>query len=327
MPFVIFAIAFFSSNCLYCFSVPRDGRVHDQVISHEHHFHDADGHHNPVYDHEAFLGESESKAFDQLSPAESKKRLGELVDKIDVDGNGYVTYEELKNWIYKQQKSYIHDDVERQWKSHNPENKTLITWEDYKKATYGFMDDLEDKHKNPSGLTNEDTKTYQDMMRRDRRRWQLADQNHDGSLSRDEFTDFLHPEEAPHMHSVVIDETLEDMDRDKDGKISLAEYINDMYASDGTDGTVPDWVVREREQFRDHRDKNKDGFLDKEEVKLWILPPDYDHSEAEAKHLIHESDEDKDGQLSKEEIVNNYDVFVGSQATDFGEALVSHDEF
>src|SRR5437868_3003999 len=117
MPFVIFTIAFFSSNCLYCFSVPRDGRVHEEVISHEHHFHDPDGHHNPVYDHEAFLGESESKAFDQLSPAESKKRLGEIVDKIDVDGNGYVTYEELKNWIYKQQKSYIHDDVERQWKS------------------------------------------------------------------------------------------------------------------------------------------------------------------------------------------------------------------
>lgn len=35
----------------------------------------------------------------------------------------------------------------------------------------------------------------------------------------------------------------------------------------------------------------------------------------------------QDGKLSKEEIVEKYDLFVGSQATDFGEALVRHDEF
>ena len=35
----------------------------------------------------------------------------------------------------------------------------------------------------------------------------------------------------------------------------------------------------------------------------------------------------QDGKLSKEEILNKYDLFVGSQATDFGEALVRHDEF
>ena len=35
----------------------------------------------------------------------------------------------------------------------------------------------------------------------------------------------------------------------------------------------------------------------------------------------------QDGELTKEEIVEKHDVFVGSQATDFGEALTRHDEF
>ena len=35
----------------------------------------------------------------------------------------------------------------------------------------------------------------------------------------------------------------------------------------------------------------------------------------------------QDGKLSKDEILEKYDVFVGSQATDFGEALIRHDEF
>ncbi len=29
-----------------------------------------------------------------------------------------------------------------------------------------------------------------------------------------------------------------------------------------------------------------------DEVKDWIIPPDYDHVEAEAKHLIREADKD-----------------------------------
>ena len=46
----------------------------------------------------------------------------------------------------------------------------------------------------------------------------------------------------------------------------------------------------EKEQFKEYRDKNKDGKMDKEEVAAWILPPDYDHVDSEAKHLIAESD-------------------------------------
>lgn len=57
------------------------------------------------------------------------------------------------------------------------------------------------------------------------------------------------------------------------------------------------------------------------------MPSDYDHANAEAKHLIHEADADDDKQLTKEEILDKYDLFVGSQATDFGEALLKHDEF
>ncbi len=170
------------------------------------------------------------------------------------------------------------------------------------------------------------------MENRDRRRWDLADEDKDGKLTKTEFSNFLHPEEAEHMRDIVVQETLEDIDRDGDGKISLDEYIGDMYNKDSSEeedneATEPEWVTEERKQFEKHRDLNGDGYMDVEEVKAWIIPPDFDHSEAEAKHLIHESDADSDGKLTKEEILDKYDLFVGSQATDFGEALTRHDEF
>lgn len=67
--------------------------------------------------------------------------------------------------------------------------------------------------------------TYAEMVKRDQRRWKVADKNDDDALTLEEFTDFLHPEEAERMRSIVVTETMEDIDKDRDGKISLEEYI------------------------------------------------------------------------------------------------------
>ncbi|XP_063978798.1 calumenin [Diachasmimorpha longicaudata] len=293
-------------------------RVLDQDLSDQEHF--VKSHHNPEYDHEAFLGE-EAKTFNQLSPEESTRRLGIIVDKIDKDKDGFVTKEELKDWIRYTQLRYIRDDVERQWKSHNPEENDTISWTKYKKLVYEFMDDSDFEAKE-----NDENWSYVVMLKRDRRRWSVADQDGDDALTKEEFTAFLHPEETDHMKDVVVEETLEDIDKDGDGKISLAEYIGDMYRG-SDDDEEPEWVKNEKEQFTGFRDKDKDGFMDSEEVKNWIIPEDFDHAEAEALHLIYEADQDADQKLTKDEILEKYDVFVGSQATDFGEALTRHDEF
>lgn len=69
-------------------------------------------------------------------------------------------------------------------------------------------------------------------------------------------------------------------------------FTADMFAhEDG--GPEPDWVRIERDQFSDFRDLNKDGKMDLEEIRHWILPQDYDHAQAEARHLVYESDTDK----------------------------------
>ncbi|KAJ3657637.1 hypothetical protein Zmor_009424 [Zophobas morio] len=314
---VLFVLAFAA------FALPQSeekkDRVFDRELSDKEHFENE--HHNPQYDHEAFLGE-EAKTFDQLPPEESKRRLGLIVDKIDNNNDGYVSREELKDWIRYTQKRYINEDVERQWKQHNPENQETISWDRYQKLVYGFLDSMDpaEAEKDSEGFS------YKQMLKRDRRRWSVADSNGDDALTKEEFTHFLHPEESEHMKDIVVQETMEDIDKDNDGRISLKEYIGDMYKGED-DEEEPEWVNNEREQFATYRDRDGDGFMDNEEVKNWILPPDFDHAEAESRHLIYEADSDADEQLTKDEILSKYDLFVGSQATDFGEALARHDEF
>ncbi|OPJ87020.1 calumenin [Patagioenas fasciata monilis] len=251
-------------------------------------------------------------------PVPRGQRLGwKIVVKIDEDKDGFVTVEELRDWIKFAQKRWIFEDVERQWKGHDLNEDGLISWEEYKNATYGYILDDPDP---------DDGFNYKQMMVRDERRFKMADKDGDMTATKEEFTAFLHPEEYEYMKDIVVQETMEDIDKNGDGFIDLEEYIGDMYSQDG-DADEPEWVKTEREQFVEFRDKNRDGKMDQEETKAWILPSDYDHAEAEARHLLYESDLNKDGKLSKEEIVEKYDLFVGSQATDFGEALVRHDEF
>lgn len=70
--------------------------------------------------------------------------------------------------------------------------------------------------------------SYKGIFERDRRRWYAADTNGDNFLTKEEFLAFLHPEESPHMKEFIVIEALEDIDKDKDGKISLDEYIGKL---------------------------------------------------------------------------------------------------
>ena len=52
-----------------------------------------------------------------------------------------------------------------------------------------------------------------------------------------------------------------------------------------------------------------------DEVRAWIIPPDFDHTEAEARHLMEESDTDHDEKLTKQ---------VGSLVTSNEGYLILH---
>ncbi|XP_043672132.1 calumenin [Vespula pensylvanica] len=320
---IVFQILFVLTISATAIPKPEDEpkqRILNKDLSDQEHY--INSQHNPSYDHEAFLGE-DAKTFDQLSPEESTRRLGIIVDKIDKDKDGFVTKEELKDWILYTQRRYIQDDINRQWTSYNLEEKDNLPWTDYKIKLYGHINEHES---NDHDKLEEETFPYEAMLKRDRRRWQAADLDNDNALTKEEFAAFLHAEEANHMKDIVVLETMEDIDKDGDGKISIAEYIGDMYR--GTEEEEePEWVKNEKEQFSSYRDKDHNGYMDFEEVRNWIIPADFDHAEAEARHLIYEADTDADQKLTKDEILEKYDIFVGSQATDFGEALTRHDEF
>merc|ERR1719412_127223 len=154
------------------------------------------------------------------------------------------------------------------------------------------------------------------MMEEDKILFEAADKDHDGQLSKKEFVSFTHPEEDAEMIRPVLTLTLRAKDKNGDGKVDFQEYVGDR----GKDQTK-EWLITEKERFDADLDKNNDGSLDDAEIIAWVIPDNNEIATDEVNHLFAGADEDVDGLLSVDEILKNHELFVGSEATDYGEHL------
>lgn len=138
------------------------------------------------------------------------------------------------------------------------------------------------------------TDQYLRLQKKDRRRFLKADETRNGGLNKREFADFIHPEHSLRMKELVITETIEDIDKNNDGLISMEEFLGDMWDSTANvNSSEPEWIQTERENFRKYRDLDHDGKLNRREVELWLMPIDYDNIQAETLHLFREADQNQ----------------------------------
>ena len=144
------------------------------------------------------------------------------------------------------QERFVTNDVKRVWKQYDADTMVdgKLTWKGYRERVYGAEG-------------SEVAPEYAKMIGRDERRWKVADADNDTMIDQKEYECFMHPEDCERMRDIVVKETSEDIDKDKDGFVTLDEYISDMYRpTDYPDlpaGTEPDWVKSEREMFKEHR--------------------------------------------------------------------------
>jgi Ca2+-binding EF-hand superfamily protein len=165
---------------------------------------------------------------------------------------------------------------------------------------------------------------YNKMYNRDRARFDAADIDKDGKLTEGEFLLFKNPLKDENVKAVVIDEALKAVDTDGDGKISLEEYLNDWHVKPAN--VDEDFDELETDRFNDEYDRNSDGYLTGDELLFWLSPDNTEIAIDEAEHLVDMCDEDEDEKLTPDEIVDNHDLWVDSDATEYGAQLRHYDE-
>jgi len=280
--------------------------------------HYKNGQHDEHMDHQAILGSKKTaEEFDKLAPEESKKRLRVMSKKMDLNADGFVDKHELKMWIFNSLKQLDREETDERFDEIDEDRDGVITFTEYVKESFG--EDELDLNSSPEKLDADDQKLFEE----DRTFFNAADMSHDGKLSKDEFAAFQNPESHAHMHESLIDTTLKEKDKNKDGFIDLGEFLGE-YANKKDS----EWYQVESDRFKNDYDLNKDGQLDRQEMKKWLVPDLDETAKDEMEHLFSEADKNHDAKLSYDEIVNEYNLFVGSEATNYGEHLekFSHEE-
>uniref|UniRef100_A0A8B9TNS5 Reticulocalbin 2 n=1 Tax=Anas platyrhynchos TaxID=8839 RepID=A0A8B9TNS5_ANAPL len=271
------------------------------------------GQHRADYDREALLGgQEEAEEYARLSPEEQQRRLRAIVRRIDADGDGLLTpgyNSPLKHYVTQEAKQHFHD--------YDKDGDGLVSWKEYNLQMYDRVIDFDEN----TVLEDQEEESFRQLHLKEKKRFEKANRDDVPDLNVDEFIAFEHPEEVEYMTDFVIQEALEEHDKDGDGFVNLEEFLGDLQERPKED---PEWILVEKDRFVNDYDKDKDGKLSPQELLFWIVPNNQGIAQEEAVHLIEEMDLNDDKKLSEAEILKNQDLFLNSEATDYGRQL--HDE-
>ncbi|XP_015109153.1 reticulocalbin-2 [Diachasma alloeum] len=284
-------------------------RTQDGAFSPRDSDHYVDGEHHEEFDHEAILGSvREAEEFHHLPIEESKKRLKILLEKMDLNKDGFIERNELKAWILRSFSMLSSEESKDRLEDADANDDGKISWEEILHDTYGS--------------DPEDLAIDEKLVSDDKATFEAADLDKDGLLDPEEFKAYTHPEETPRMFPLLLEQSLAEKDTDNDGSISFQEFLGSRARNEDKE-----WLLVEKEKFDHEHDKNGDGKLDSGEILAWLVPSNEDLATDEVDHLFAASDDDHDNRLSYDEVLEHHDVFVGSEATDYGDYLQDIERF
>jgi len=260
-----------------------------------------------------------------LSEEEQKEKLKSLVEKkIDSNRDGMIDGEELFNWTLKAYDRFEVDDLKDEIQIVDESKDDAIQWKEHVTDVFGSEcaeqdADGEECFSNPE---TEEDKQNAINYKKDRLLFHAADANEDGELNFDEFVLFKFPRRSEKTSRVVIQAKLDVLDNDKDGQLTLEEFLQET-----KDQTTDENTHKlEEERFSDELDTDGNKKLDEAEILNWLEPNNVEEAKDESDHLMDECDTDNDSKLTVEEILENHSLWVDSDATDYGRYLLEHDE-
>jgi len=264
------------------------------------------------YDKEVLFGGDESyEKIHDLTDEEQQEKLREfIVTRMDANSDGFIDSNELLEYTLNSMKEMHKREMNEEFHELDKDKSGDISWGEFNLPVEGEMSD-------------EEKKEHEKHVEEEKKMFQAADKNGDGSLDEGELDAYRHPSMTKETKIAFENKVLQAHDTNKDGAISEDEFLEVMKKnSDHEEDDHESWIEYEREQFKEKLDSDKDGVLKGDELlKLTGSSSVEEKAKKEAEHLMHECDQNQDGKLTSDEIIENHQIWLHTEATDFGRRL------
>ncbi|KAG2701415.1 hypothetical protein I3760_06G043700 [Carya illinoinensis] len=249
-------------------------------------------------------------------------RLMVLFPFLDTAPNdGVVSFKELEGWIAQQAHDRLNYRTEKELALRDKDGDGAISFREY--LPHFSNEDIE-----KNGMEHGEAGWWKVQL-------ENADADQNGSLSFDEFKDFLHPEDSSNekVKNWILTEKIKLMDQDGDWKLSFPEFLeqaHDILKNYVDFETAGAHVPTAEENFA-MLDVDNDKFLAVEELKPilhYLHPGELSYAKYYSSHLIRQADDNKDGNLSLDEMLNHDHIFYNTVYDESNEDLDEdyHDE-
>ncbi|KAE9421288.1 hypothetical protein Angca_004955, partial [Angiostrongylus cantonensis] len=306
--------------------------------------------------------------FDEMPVEESKKRLEVLARKMDANGDGFVDEPELTSWVERSMVSLDNEEVTERLTEMDTDGDKMVSWEEYLADSFPDRDiknlDADDKKlmnedelyfkaadlDGDGKLNMEELSAFLNPENYKHMHKTLVeitmsekDLNKDGAIDLKEFLGEMADNDHSEWHAVESNRhVFIGFETCEGSKVVAFQALSSFEVRTTHDSLcflfsnsliftgriIVSYLFRILCRFMTEYDSDGDGVLRDEEVRRWMIPDVKAIAKQEATHLINGADVDKDGKLSFIEIVDAHQLFVGSEATNYGEELrkVSHTE-
>ncbi|KAI3867322.1 hypothetical protein MKW98_001756 [Papaver atlanticum] len=226
------------------------------------------------------------------------------LDKTPKDG--VISFKELEAWNVWQATNRLNQRTLREMKEHDLDGDKFITLKEYLPNLFDNDNiDMNDKTHGKPGWWSE--------------QFTNADIDGNGRLNFTEFNDFLHPEDSGNesIQQWMVKEKIQGMDYDKDGKLNFIEFneraydVYKNYIEFENDGNN---LPSAEEKFAE-LDVNMDKYLTVAELRPLthhLNPGELSYARYFTKYLIQMADDDRDGTLSLNEMLNHPHIFYST---------------
>ncbi|KAJ7965317.1 Calcium-binding EF-hand protein [Quillaja saponaria] len=226
-----------------------------------------------------------------------------LLDRQPKDG--MVSFNELETWITKQAMERLNYTTGKEMETKDKNGDKLISFKEY-------LPQFSDKDIEKNAMGHGEAGWWMD-------KFTSADIDQNGYLNFTEFKDFLHPEDSKNVDvkKWLLTEKLSRMDYDNDSKLNFVEFRDHAYrmyigyVEFETNGLNPPTA---EEKFAE-LDVNKDKFLSVGELipfLHYLQPGELSYAKYYTNYLINEADDNKDGKLILQEMLNHENIFYSS---------------